>query len=114
MRSLKISYFILPVFIFLGACYTGHHGSFVPSTYVDSKDDSDSTQIYPVKGQSCQTLILYLFPAGSPPSTGEAIQSAKDQHEGTKYLTDISIDDRTKWEFGYSLQCIIVEGTAHR
>ena len=44
----------------------------------------------------------------------KAIQSAKDQYEGTKYLTDVSIDDRTEWEIGYSRQCITVEGIAHR
>ncbi len=114
MRSPKILYFAISAFLFLTACTTGHHGSFAPSTYIGSEDGANSGQIDRVKGQSCQTRVLYLFPTGPPPSTAEAIQSAKDQYEGTKYLTDISIDDRTEWEIGYSRQCITVEGTAHR
>jgi hypothetical protein len=58
--------------------------------------------------------ILYLFPLGPAPSTDEAIKSAKDQYEGTKYLTDVSIDDRIKWEIGYSVQSITVDAMAHR
>ena len=114
MRRSKILYFSLSAFFILTACTTGFHGSFAPSTYIDSEDDENSEQIGPVKGQSCQTRVLYLFPAGPPPSTAEAIQSAKDQYESTKYLTDISIDDRTEWGIGYSRQCISVEGIAHR
>ena len=114
MRSNKTLYFAISAFFFLTACTTGYHGSFAPSTYIGSKDGANSGQMVRVKGQSCQTLVLYLFPTGLPPSTAEAIQSAKDQYEGTKYLTDISIDDRTEWRIGYSEQCITVEGIAHR
>lgn len=60
--------------------------------------------VYQLKGNSFEEA----------PSTAEAIQAAKDQYEGTKFLTDISIDDRTEWEIGYSIQCITVEGLAHR
>jgi len=114
MRSPKILYFATSAFFFLTACTTGFHGSFAPSTYIGSEDGANAGKIGPVKGQSCQTRVLYLFPTGLPPSTAEAIQSAKDQYEGAKYLTDISIDDRTEWEIGYSKQCITVEGIAHR
>ena len=114
MRSPKILYFALSAFLILTGCFTGFHGSFVPSTYIGGEDPSNSEQIGPVIGQSCQKRVLYLFPAGSSPSTAEAIQSAKDQHKGTKYLTDVSIDERTEWEIGYSRQCIIVQATAHR
>jgi hypothetical protein len=114
MRSPIIKYFAISAFFFLTACTTGFHGSFAPSTYIGSEDGVNSEQIRRVKGQSCQTRVLYLFPTGLPPSTAEAIQSAKGQYEGTKYLTDVSIDDRTEWEIGYSRQCITVEGIAHR
>ncbi len=114
MRGLKIWYFILSAFLFLASCTTGFHGSFAPNTYTSSEDSANSGQIGRVKGQSCQTRVLYLLPHGPAPSTAEAIQSAKDQYEGTKFLTDISIDDRTEWEIGYSRQCITVEGIAHR
>jgi hypothetical protein len=48
------------------------------------------------------------------PSTNEAVESAKSQYEGTKYISDVSIDDRIEWKIGYSIQCITVEGTAHK
>ena len=114
MRSPKILYFAISAFFFLTSCTTGFHGSFAPSTFIGSEDDANSEQIGWVKGQSCQTRVLYVFPTGLPPSTAEAIQSAKDQYKGTKYPTDVSIDDRTEWEIGYSRQCITVEGIAHR
>ena len=114
MRSSIVLYFVISAFFFLWACTTGFHGSFVPSTYIGSEDAANYGQISRVKSQSCQTRVLYLFPIGLPPSTAEAIKSAKEQYEGTKYLTDVSIDDRTEWEIGYSRQCISVEGIAHR
>lgn len=114
MRISKMVYFILFACFFLTACTTGFHGSFAPNSYIGSERGANSGQIGRVEGQSCQTKVLYLFPAGQPPSTAEAIQSAKGQIEGTKFLTDISIDDRILWEIGYSKQCIAVSGTAHR
>ena len=59
-------------------------------------------------------MALYLFPLGKAPSTAEAKQAAREQYEGTKFLTDISIDDRTEWYFGYSIECIAAEATAYR
>jgi len=92
MRSpTKLWYFAISVFFFLTACTTGFHGSFAPNTYIGEEDGATSARIGSVKGQSCQTRVLYLFPAGPAPSTAEAIQSAKHQHEDTKFLTDISI-----------------------
>jgi hypothetical protein len=114
MLRIKIFYFLLSALFLLAGCNTGFHGSFATNTYIYENDDVKFKPIGPVKGQSCQTKFLYIFPLGSSPSTEEAIQSAKDQFEGTKYLTDVSIDDRVKWEFGYSIQCIVVEAIAHR
>lgn len=114
MRIPKFIYFSLSAVFFLTACTTGFHGSFAPNTYTGGENNENSEEGIPVKGQSCQTRVLYVFPSGEAPSTAEAIQAAKDQHEGTKFLTDISIDDRTEWEIGYSIQCITVEGLAHR
>ncbi|MEI6857869.1 hypothetical protein [Psychrilyobacter sp.] len=80
-----------------------------------SKINIDNTEkIGPVKGRNCQTMMLYIFPRGASPSTNEAIESAKNQQQGTKYITDITIDDRIEWKIGYSIQCITVEGTAHK
>lgn len=97
----------------LTACSTGGlHGSFIPSTYVDPNDDVKGEIIGHVKGVSSQTLVLYLFPLGESPSTDAAIDDAMGQVEGTKYLTDIAIDDRTYWGIGYSEQVIILDADA--
>lgn len=114
MHRSKILYLSLSALLFLTGCNTGFHGSFSPNTYSSDEDNAGSENIGPVEGQSCQIRVLYFFPYGSAPSTAEAIQAAKKQYEGTKYLTDISIDDRTEWGIGYSKQCITVEGFAHR
>ena len=114
MLRVIILYLSLSALFLLSGCNTGFHGSFATNTYIYENDDVKFELIGPVKGQSCQTKLLYIFPLGSAPSTDEAIQSAKDQFEGIKYLTDVSIDDRVKWEFGYSEQCILVEAMAHR
>lgn len=113
MPRKKILYVSLLALLFLAACSTGFHGSFTPSTYLSDEAHPDAENIGPVVGQSCQTRVLYLFPLGEAPSTAEAVQAAKDQYEGTRFLTDISIDDRIKWEIGYSMHCIIIEGFAH-
>lgn len=110
----KILYVPFLALLLLAGCNTGFHGSFVPNTYFSDEAHPDAERIGPVVGQSCQTKVLYLFPLGEAPSTAEAVQAAKDQREGTQFLTDISIDDRIKWEIGYSMHCITVEGFAHR
>ena len=113
MLRVKILYLLLFALFLLAGCNTGFHGSFATNTYINENDDLKNELIGPVNGQSCQTKVLYLFPLGPAPSTDEAIQSAKDQYGGTKYLTDVSIDDRIKWEIGYSVQCITVDAMAH-
>ena len=106
---------ILPIvmLMLLTACSTGFHGSFVSNTYIGE----NSTKITPAKGlargDSCQTRALYLFPFGEPPSTQEAIQLARKQYEGTKYLADVTVENRTEWAFGYLRQCTTVTGTAY-
>lgn len=115
MRCPKAIYFILILFPLLTGCSTAKHGSFITSTYIQNKDMQDNIEeLGPVKGSSCQTMMLYIFPMGPAPSTNEAVESAKNQHQGTKYITDITIDDRVEWKIGYSIQCITVEGTAHK
>lgn len=114
MHRLKILYLSLFALLIFAGCNTGFHGSFSPNTYFSDEDYAYSKNFGPAEGQSCQTKVLYLFPLGPAPSTAEAIQAAMDQNEGTKYLTNISIDDRTEWKIGYSRQCITVESFAHR
>lgn len=112
MGYLKKSYFLLILFLILIGCSTAKHGSFITKTYTYNKNDTK--EIGPVKGVSRQTMVFYVLPIGPAPSTNEAIQSAKNQYPGTKYISDISIDDRVEWEFGYSIQSITVEGIAHK
>jgi hypothetical protein len=99
--------------VFLPAgCTTSLHGSFVTSSY---RGDTGGGNLQPkgrVRGESCQTKFLYVFPIGPELSTAKAIQAAKDKYEGTRYLADISIDDRTSWGVGYSVECITVDATA--
>lgn len=67
-----------------------------------------------VEGRSCQTRSLYLFPRGESPTTDEAIANAKNVHHGTRFIANISIDDETRWGFGYAVMCIVVRATAYR
>jgi hypothetical protein len=64
-------------------------------------------------GDSCQTRVLYLFPAGKSPSTQEALERAMKQYEDTEYLANVAVENRTEWGFGYSRQCTTVIGTAY-
>jgi len=115
MRYPKKNYFMLIILLLLTGCSTAKHGSFVTSTYISNNDSQDNIkEIGIVKGSSYQTMMFYVFPMGAAPSTNEAIQSAKNQYPGIKYISDISIDDRVEWKIGYSIQSITVEGTAHK
>ncbi|UUV18517.1 hypothetical protein NRK67_14665 [Fusobacteria bacterium ZRK30] len=113
MRYPKIIYFLLILFPLLTGCSTAKHGSFITSTHIQN-NHGNTEEIGPVKGSSCQTMMFYVLPMGSAPSTNEAIEAAKNQYPGTKYISDISIDDRVEWKVGYSIQCITVEGIAHK
>lgn len=104
---------LIPMLL-LSSCATGNHGTFVTSTFVESNDKFENKFIGKVIGESSQTWFLYIFPIGEAPSTDNAISYAKSKIHGTKYLTDISIDDRTYWEFGYSKQVIKVEANAYK
>ena len=100
--------------VVLSACSTSLHGSFVTTSYQDEPGDSAVTELGPVEGRSCQTRILYLFPMGDSPTTDEAIANAKNVHQGTRFIADISIDDETWWGVGYAVRCIVARATAYR
>ena len=99
--------------LLLTACSTAFHGSFVANTYIDENTKKATTPKGLARGDSCQTRALYLFPAGEPPSTQDAIQLAKKQYEGTEYLADVTVENQTEWAFGYLRQCTTVIGTAY-
>jgi len=101
MHTLK-SFVSVMVLFLLCSCATSNHGTFVASTYTEPSDKTSCKPASKVTGESTQTWVLYIFPVGDSPSTNSAILDAKSQIEGTKFLTDISIDDKTYWKFGYS------------
>lgn len=94
-------------------CTTSLHGSYAPVSYVGGDSPGETQPLGKVQGSSCQTRMLYVFPMGSGVSTSAAIQAAKDELEGTRYIADISVDDRMSWQFGYSEQCITVDAIAY-
>lgn len=106
-------FLILAASMFVSACTTAGHGTFVASTYTDGGVGEKRQALGPVRVRSCQTRALYVFPVGPAPSTDEAIRLAKRQYEGTEFLADVSIDERAEWKFGYFRQCIEVTGTAY-
>ena len=95
------------------SCTTARHGSFIPSSHIDP-GHSRGESLGMVTGVSTQPWLLYLLPNGPAPSTDDAIQDAMSKHPGTKYLTNISIDDRTNWKIGYHEEVIRVQAEAHR
>ena len=104
---------LIAVLLIVCRCATSNHGTFITSTYVDPKVISEEV-VGRVYGESKQIWILFIFPLGEAPSTDEAIMDAKSKVEGTKYLTDLSIDNRIYWKFGYSEKVIEVKATAHK
>jgi hypothetical protein len=110
LQSLYKTLILFP--LLLSGCATGLHGNYVPHTYIDKGTDVKGESIGNVSGVSSQTWVLYVFPLDDSPSTDKAIQDAKGKINGTKYLSDVSIDDRTIWGIGYRKQTIKVDAEA--
>lgn len=100
--------------ILLSACSTSLHGSFVTTSYAGEIERPVAAELGPGEGRSCQTQPLYVLAWGPQATTDSAIADAKSVHEDTRFIADISIDDETRWRFGYSVQCIVVRATAYR
>jgi hypothetical protein len=109
----KYLIYFIALIIFIG-CTSANHGTFVSSTYLETNNKKGNKLIGEVVGESRQTWFLYIIPIGEAPSTNNAIQDAMSKNAGTKYLTDLSIDDRTHWKVGYSVQIIRVEAKAYK
>jgi hypothetical protein len=101
-------------FVLQVGCTTANHGAFATATYVEPKAKIEHQLLGGVVGESRQTWFLYVLPVGEAPSTRAAIADAKAQLSGTRYLADMSVDDRTLWKVGYSEQVIRVEADAYR
>lgn len=112
IRNPFLNILILIFCLFVSGCSTGFHGTFISNTYIDKQSGVEGEVIGNVIGESTQTYFLYLFPMGASPSTDIAINDAKQKIKGTKYLSDVSIDDRMIWGIGYRKQIIKVEAEA--
>jgi len=96
-------------------CSTSLHGTFVTTTYPHGAAEGDrGVSLGPVRGESCQTAVLYLFPVETAPSTADAVADALAQVDGADYLVDMAIDDHRDWHLGYSVGCIQVDAVAYR
>ena len=113
MKLQKISGLLAIAFL-LTSCATSRYGSFVSSTYITDQENVEHVLLGEVNGTSQQTWLLYIFPVGEAPSIHEAIRDAKSQIEGTRYLTDVSIENQVEWKFGYSLDVITVQAAAYK
>lgn len=102
---------LMPLSCLLIGCSTSNHASFVPSSHVGDQQGNNRS-LGAVTGESKQTWVLYLFPHGEAPSTQSAIQDAKSKIPGTRYLTDMTIDDRIFWGVGFYEQIIKVDAEA--
>lgn len=98
----------------LSNCSTANHGTFATSTFFDQNEEYDREFLGTVVGESSQTWFFYVFPVGDAPSTAKAMSAAKAKIQGTKHLTDLSIDDRMFWKIGYSEQIIRAEADAYK
>ncbi|WP_019614894.1 hypothetical protein [Psychromonas ossibalaenae] len=114
MYKSTVYVFLSMLVLLLSGCSTASHGTFISNTFIDQNIPAKGLYAADAVGESAQTWFLYIIPMGEAPSTNAAIENAKQQNHGTKYLTDLSIDDRTAWHFGYSIQSIKVEGKAYK
>ncbi|MBC2717613.1 MAG: hypothetical protein HF978_20110 [Desulfobacteraceae bacterium] len=97
----------------LFGCSVGIHGTFAHRTYFDESRYKNYRKLGFVRGESCQTKIFYAFPYSDPSSTEEALRKAEEQYDNTIFLTDIAIENHTKWYFPYSKSCTVVTGIAY-
>ena len=112
-KLLKISIVLGPITFVLAGCVTALPGSITTSTYFDENKYSDSRELGPVSGESCQIRVLYILPKGNAPSTAEAVADAKAQFPNTVFLADVSVETRVKWGIGYSKVCTVVSAIAY-
>lgn len=112
MNKLYFNIAILAFCLLVSGCATGLHGTYIPNSYIDKNANIKGERLGKVTGISSQTWILYLFPMSDSPSTSNAINDAKQKVKGTKYLSDVSIDDRVIWSVGYRKQTIKVDAEA--
>ena len=113
MKLQKLAGF-LAIALLLSSCATSRYGSFIASTYITDQENVENVLLGEVSGESRQTWILYIFPVGEAPSTHGAIKDAKSQIEGTRFLTDVSIENQVQWKLGYSLDVITVQAAAYK
>ena len=94
-------------------CTTGNIGSFSDTTFFDKSSYTDIRALGSVQGESSQTMVLYLFPYKTPPTTKEAMNNALAKYDDTVFLGNVAIESRQKFYIGYSRLHTIVTGTAY-
>lgn len=104
---------LISLVFFCAGCATGNHGTFSETTFFDKNKYSNFHELGDVRGESCQAIILYVFPYENPPSTMEALDDAMDEYDSTVFIGNVSIETRTEWLVGYSKVCTLVTGTAY-
>lgn len=114
MSKFKNVFVVLLFAFFLAGCSTANNNDFITNTYIDNNKDIQGVYIGPTVGKSQQKWLFYLFPIGEAPSTHNAIENAMQKYSETKYLSDLSIDNRIAWKFGYYIQIINVQGDAYK
>jgi len=116
MVKTKTIIWLLALLVLTG-CSSAGHGTFVASTFTDSAETGKSAAnefLGEVISESSQTFLFYIFPLGEPPSTNAAILNAKSRYQDTRFLADVSIDDRIYWGLGYSKKTIQVDAKAYK
>ncbi len=113
MNRLTLGLLFLISFGAISGCATRFAGAFSDTTFVDENQYADFRRLGSVKGESCQTRILYILPRGEGPSTDKALANAKAVYEETVFLANLSIESGVQWKFFYSYQCIYVSGEAY-
>ena len=109
-----VKYYLLAVLTTLCAgCATGHLGTFSETTFFDRSEYTNFRALGPVQGENCQTMVLYVFPYQSPPSTVEAMHDALAKYENAVFLGNVAVERHQKWLIGYSRICTMVTGTAY-
>ena len=109
----KYAFFLIVFGGLCGGCSTGERWAYSQRTYLDNNAYANPRKLGPVRAESCQTSILYLFPYGKAATATKAIAAARTKRQGTVFLADMTVEKITKVRFFYSVECVIVTAIAY-
>jgi hypothetical protein len=95
----------------LPACTTYEYAKDVKMVSFDH-DVSPGKGVGPVRGESCQEMILG-FPTGDPPTLDQAMADARAQHQ-VRYINDVATEHTDLEVVLYARRCIIVKGAGYQ